>query len=186
MTVNTFTPATTKTVWWLLLLRGIAMAIFGVLMLTWPGKAVLAMVIVFGIYALVDGFTGLAHMLRTRQWSLLLTLTALVSIAAGVIALVWPGKTALLLLFLIAFWAVVLGVLEVVAAFSLRSVPGGGWGWVLVSGLASVVLGVLLFVNPLGGAIAMLVFVGFFTIFSGVLLIGAAFALRSVAKRLAG
>lgn len=186
MSVQSTVHSSAKSMWWLLLIRGIAMAIFGVLMLAWPGKAALAMVIVFGFYALIDGFTGLAHMLRTRRWTLLLTLTAVASIAAGIIALVWPVATALVLLFLIAFWAVVIGLLEVVAALGLRTVPGGGWGWVLVSGLASIVLGILLFINPLGGAIAMLVFVGFFTIFSGLLLIGAAVTLRSVSKRVAG
>lgn len=184
MTVDTPTRSNAKALWWLMLIRGVIMTIFGVLILIWPGTAALAFVLVFGVYALADGFAGIAHMIRLRQWTLLLTLTSIVSIGAGIIALVWPVKTAIVLLFIIAFWALTLGVLEVVAAIDLRRVPGLGWGWVLVSGLASIVLGVLLLINPLGGAIAMLAFVGIFTIFSGLLLIGASFALRSAFKQL--
>src|SRR5699024_3458046 len=115
--------------WWLMLIRGVIMAIFGVLILVWPGTAALAFVLVFGIYALADGLAGFAHMLRLRQWTFLLTLTSIVSIGAGIIALVWPVKTAVALLFIIAFWALVLGVLEVIAAVDLRRVPGLSWGW---------------------------------------------------------
>lgn len=186
MSVGTAMTDAIKSFWWLMLLRGIMMAIFGVIILVWPGLAVLAFVFVFGIYALIDGVAGFAHMIRVKEWSFLTTLMSVASLAAGVIALIWPAATAVVLLFIIAFWALIIGVLEFLGGIGLRKVAGSGWGWVVFSGIATIVLGIILLTNPLGGAVAMAVFVGIFTILAGLLLVLSSFALRGAFKHLAG
>src|SRR5258708_4360031 len=104
--------------WWMLALRGVLAVLFGIMAFTWPGLAWLVVVISFGAFALVDGafaigaaVTGQVH--GRPWWSLLLQ--GILGIFAGAIALVWPGLTELALLFVIAYWAIAMGVLEIVA-----------------------------------------------------------------------
>src|ERR1700738_4736117 len=101
--------------WWALALRGIIAVIFGLVALLMPGLTLFALIIVYGAYALVDGVFTIVAAVRAageheRWWVLLLE--GLLGIAAGIIAFVWPGLTALVLLYIIAAWAIVTGVLE--------------------------------------------------------------------------
>lgn len=115
--------------------------IFGLLALIWPQITLLALVLVFGVYAIVDGVAALVAAARGRQlaggsrgW---LVLEGLLGIAAGIVALLWPGITALALLWVIAAWAVLTGVLEIVAAVRLRRVLDNEW-LVVVAGILSI------------------------------------------------
>jgi uncharacterized membrane protein HdeD (DUF308 family) len=115
--------------------------IFGLLALIWPQITLLALVLVFGVYAIVDGVAALVAAARGRQlaggsrgW---LVLEGLLGIAAGIVALLWPGITALALLWVIAAWAVPTGVLEIVAAVRLRRVLDNEW-LVVVAGILSI------------------------------------------------
>src|SRR5690349_3859369 len=111
--------------WWAVALRGAAAILFGVLALVWPGITVLALVLLFGAYALVDGAFTLAAAVgnrnggRTRGDRAWLFARGIAGILTAVIAVVWPGITALALLWVIALWAMVTGALEIVAAFRL-------------------------------------------------------------------
>ncbi|HEY0200580.1 MAG TPA: DUF308 domain-containing protein, partial [Burkholderiaceae bacterium] len=108
--------------WWLLLLRGVAAILFGVLAWVLPGASLAALVLVFGAYALVDGVLGVWVALQSRKendhWWLLL-LVGLLGIGAGVLTFAVPGLTALVLLFYIAVWAIATGVLEIATAIRL-------------------------------------------------------------------
>lgn len=174
-----------KQMWWLVLIRGILAVLFGVVALVWPGITVWALVVVFGIYAIVDGVVLVYHSIRDRArldgWGWWLAM-GLVSIAAGIVALVWPAATALVVLYIIAFYAILFGVTGIIGALSFRKVPNSGWGWSLVAGILAVLLGVVLLIFPGSGIISLIWLLGIYAILFGVLLIVVAFQVRKVAK----
>src|ERR1700694_1940034 len=140
--------------WWVLALRGLAALLFGVLAFVWPGMTLAVLVLLFGAYALVGGILG--HVGGARggaDHSLILGLEGVVGVLAGLAAFVFPGLTALVLLYIIAFWAVLTGVLEVVAAVRLRRAITNEWG-LIIGGVLSVFLGIVLIVSPGAGALA--------------------------------
>lgn len=160
--------------WWVPVLRGIAAIIFGVLSLVAPKIGLLALVIMWGAYAIVDGvfnlsFAGWAGRAGERWgWYLF---EGLVSVAAGVAAFVYPGLTAMVLLFMIATWAVVTGILEIGAAIELRRVVTGEW-LLALAGVLSIVFGILLFAHPGSGALALVWLIGLYAIAFGIVLVG--------------
>jgi len=166
--------------WWALLLRGIAAIIFGVLAFVWPGLTLLTLVFLFGAYAIIDGIFALVAGFRSprgaRRWWWL-ALVGVVSVLAGLFAFVMPGVTGYTLLMLIAAWAIVSGIFEIVAAIEMRKEITGEWMLVL-GGVASVVFGVLMMINPVAGALAVAWIIGVYAIVFGALLVGAAFRLR--------
>src|SRR3984893_8442281 len=107
--------------WWVIALRGLAAVLFGVLAFVWPGMTLAVLVLLFGAYALVDGILAIVVAVRGgTDHRLFMGLEGVVGVLAGLVAFVFPGLTALALLYIIAFWAVLTGVLEVVAAVRLR------------------------------------------------------------------
>ena len=158
--------------WWALALRGLFAVLFGIVAFAWPGITLGALVLLYGAYALVDGVFAIAAALAGRAggcpggpccWR------ALVGIAVGIMTFAWPGITALVLLYLIAAWAVVTGVLEIVAAIRLRKEIRGEW-LLALSGVLSVLFGMALVVNPGAGALAVVWLIGAYAIAFGVLL----------------
>src|SRR5688572_30382519 len=108
--------------WWLVLLRGIAAIVFGVLSFIWPGITLVTLILFWGAFTLVDGVLSLAHAfmggkMGSRWW---LALVGVAGIAAGVLTFIWPGITALVLLAFIAAWAIVLGIFQIIGAIRLR------------------------------------------------------------------
>ena len=182
--MDTTVQSVAKTVWWLVLLRGIFMVLFGIIALVSPGIALLTLVWVFGVYAILDGIAAVMLGIRTRGephwiWTLI---QGVVSVLAGLVALVWPGVTALALLFLVAFWAVMLGVGEIGGAFAARRRGSNAWGWTLAAGVLNAVFGVLLLVWPSSGILTLVWLVGIFALAGGIALIVLAFRVRSVAR----
>ena len=172
--------------WWVVALRGVAAVIFGILALVWPGITLGALVLLFGAYALVDGVcalwtaaTGGPAASGRRPW---LVLEGVAGVAAGIATFVWPGITALALLAVVAAWALVTGVLEIVAAIRLRREIEGEWLMVL-SGVLSVVFGILLFINPAAGALAVTWLIGAYAIVFGAVLLGLAMRLYRLRQR---
>lgn len=166
--------------WWTLALRGLVAVIFGILAFAWPGMTLLTLVFLFGAYALVDGILALINAFRApRGYPRFggLIFHGLISIAAGVLAFVWPGITALGLLFLIAAWAIVTGIMEVVAAIELRKVITHEWLMIL-SGIVSVLFGVAILLRPAAGALALVWWIGSFAIIFGILLMALSFRVR--------
>ncbi len=156
--------------WWLFALRGVAAIVFGILAFIWPGPAVEALVILFGAFALVNGlFTVVlsATSVSGGQWAWFLV-EGLASMAVGVVTLLWPSITALVLLYLIAAWAILVGMLEIVAAIELRRVVPHEW-LVILSGLLSIAFGVLIAVYPSAGALSVIWLIGAYAILFGAL-----------------
>jgi uncharacterized membrane protein HdeD (DUF308 family) len=175
--------------WWSVALRGVLAVAFGVVAWIWPDITLHALVLLYGFYALVDGLLALAALLvggslvrDRRGW---LIVEGVAGIAAGVIAFLWPGITALVLLYLIAAWAIATGVLEVAVAIWLRRELRGEW-LLALGGVVSVVFGVLLFIRPGEGAIAIVWLIGLFAIVFGVALIGLGLRLRRLRRGLSG
>jgi uncharacterized membrane protein HdeD (DUF308 family) len=159
--------------------------LFGVLAIAWPGITLAALVIVWGAYALADGVLALIAAWQVRDqgrpfWSLVVV--GLLGIAAGIVTFLWPGITALALLMVIAAWALVMGIFQIVAAIRLRKAIEGEW-LLGLSGVASVVFGVLMFISPGAGALAVLSLIAAFALLFGVLQIVLGFRLRSYAPR---
>jgi len=167
--------------WWAFVLRGVVAILFGLLCFLLPHMALLTLIFLFGFFALADGiFNIIAAFRRTgpRQfpwWALLIE--GIISIIAGVIAFVLPVAAAVGLLLLIAAWAVATGIMEIVAAIRLRKQITGEWLLVL-SGLLSITFGVLLFLFPRAGALAVLIWIGAYAIVFGILLIALGVRLR--------
>ncbi|MCL4299136.1 MAG: HdeD family acid-resistance protein [Anaerolineae bacterium] len=168
--------------WWVFALRGLFAVLFGVVALVWPQATLMALVLLFGIYALADGVFavvfGIASYERNDRWWVML-LEGVAGIIIGLLTFFWPDKTALVLLYFIAAWALVTGVLEIVAAIELRRFISNEWMMIL-SGILSVVFGVLLVVFPSAGALSLVWLIGAYAIFFGILLISFAFHLRGL------
>lgn len=176
-----------QAVWWLVLLRGVLMVIFGIIALVSPGIALLTLVFLFGFYAILDGIAAIVIGIRSRgepHWVWVIV-QGVVSVLAGVIALVWPGVTALVLLFVVAFWAVALGISEIGGAFTSRKRGSDNWGWTLAAGILNVAFGVVLLIWPASGVLTLVWLVGIFTLAGGIALIMLAFRVRSATKSIA-
>jgi uncharacterized membrane protein HdeD (DUF308 family) len=168
--------------WWLFAARGVAALIFGVLAILWPFVTLQVIVLIFGAYVLIDGvfavISGIRSFGESRRWWLLV-LDGLAGIAVGVLTFLWPEVTALVLLYFIAAWAIVTGILEIAAAIQLRREITGEWRLVL-GGVASIVFGVLLVIFPGAGALGLVWLIGAYGILFGILLIALAFRLRAM------
>ncbi len=168
--------------WGAFALRGAAAVLFGILTFIWPQIALASLVLLWGAYALVDGVMALLAGLRTRIWSLLLV--GLVGIGAGVATFFYPGLTALVLLYVIAAWAIITGLLAIYVAIRLRRELTQEW-LLALAGALSVAFGVLLIMNPGAGALSVILVIGAYALVCGLLLLMLAFKLRSVGTRLA-
>ena len=163
--------------WWLLLLRGIAAIVFGVLAFVWPGLTLVTLVLFYGAFALVDGVLAIAAAIKggsplPRWW---LAVVGVAGIIVGLLTFMWPGITALVLLIFIAVWAIVLGVFEIYGAIKLRKEIDNEW-LLILSGALSVLFGIVLLVRPGAGALALIWVIGAYAILFGVIYV--AFALR--------
>ncbi len=168
--------------WWLVLLRGIAAIVFGMLAWAWPGATLITLTLFWGAYALVDGVAALWSWWHARgsgkaMWQMVLI--GLLGIAAGLFTFISPGITAIALLLLIAVWAIVNGVFQIAAAIRLRKEIDNEWLMIL-SGALSVVFGGLMIASPGAGAMAVLWIIGAFAVAYGVLLVLFAFKLRKL------
>jgi uncharacterized membrane protein HdeD (DUF308 family) len=166
--------------WWMLLVRGIAAVLFGIAVLVWPGIALTVLVLLWGAYALVDGVfamvMGVQGRTHYRDWWVTV-LEGVVSIIAGVVAFLWPGVTAVALLYVVAAWAIITGLLEIVAAIQLRKEISGEF-WLGLSGVLSVGMGVLLALYPGAGMVSLLFVLGIYAIVFGVAPIILSFRVR--------
>ena len=167
--------------WWVLVLRGVLAMLFGFAAWAWPGRTLAVLVLLWGLYALVDGVFAVVNGLRMRWWSVVLF--GALGILAGGYTLVRPGVTALTLLLLIGCWAIVRGLLEIVAAFQLRKEIDGEWLF-LLGGVASVAFGVMVVMSPGAGALAAAWLIGAYALVIGALLVGLGLRLRAAGRLL--
>jgi uncharacterized membrane protein HdeD (DUF308 family) len=170
--------------WWVPALRGVFAIAFGVLALMWPGLTLLALVSLFSAYALLTGAVSIFGAIRNRkrddEWWLLLLL-GLVGVGAGVVAMIHPGLTTLVLVLLIGANALVTGVLDIAAAIRLRKVIRGEW-LLALNGIVAIVFGALIFLFPAAGALALVWMISVYAVATGVLLLAVAFRLRARAR----
>lgn len=166
--------------WWVLLLRGIAAIVFGVLAFAWPGLTLVTLVLLYGAFALVDGiisliaaFTGGAKPVPT--WWLIVI--GLIGIAAGIVTFLWPGMTAILLVIFIGAWALVHGIFEIIGAIQLRKEIDNEW-MLILSGVLSVLFGVVVLVAPGAGALGLIWAIAAYSILFGITFVGLALRLR--------
>jgi uncharacterized membrane protein HdeD (DUF308 family) len=166
--------------WWAVGLRGILGILFGLICLLTPSVAVEVFVILFSAYMLVDGVfaivSGIKAARNGERWGLLI-LEGIVDLAAGVVAFLWPAITLVALIWIIAVWAVVSGVLMLSAAFTLN-IDHGRW-WLALGGIASIIFGILLVIEPLIGAVVLTLWIGAYALVFGVFLLVVAFQLHS-------
>ena len=168
--------------WWLLLLRGLVAIAFGVVAFLWPNITLMALTYLWGAYAIIDGAIAIWAAFNLsggdagpRWW---LGLTGVVGILAGIVAFVYTGMTALVLLMFIAVWAIIIGALQLYAAVQLRKMIENEWLLVL-SGLLSIAFGALLIAWPSTGALAVIWTIAWYAVLFGCLLIGLAFRLKT-------
>src|SRR6516162_4725021 len=177
------TPVMLKSLSTSLILLGILAVIVGIIAIAWPGVTILALVILFAIYAFMDAGLQTARAFSSRSAGPVFghLLLALISLAAGVVALVWPGPTAYVLVIVVAAWALVGGVVEVVAGFGSGETAGTR-ALFIVSGLVSVAFGILLFARPGVGAVTLALLFGLYSLIYGFSQITAGVQLRHVGK----
>lgn len=162
-------------------MRGAIAIIFGLVALAWPTLTLTALVYLFATFWLAGGvLLAIAalreHLYDTHNW--LLLLEGVVGIAVGMLAFIWPGVTAFVLLYLIAAWAIVTGVLEMITALQLRQAMENEW-LPAVTGLVSLIFGVMLIIWPVAEALAILWLIAAYAILFGTLLLILGFKLRS-------
>lgn len=167
--------------WWLLVLRGVLAVLFAIMAFIWPDLTLAALVLLFGAYAFVDGvFAVVASLERIgkqdRWWALLLQ--GLLGIGAGIVTFFWPGITALALLAIIGFWAILTGVMQIIAAVQLRREIDNEW-LLGASGVLSVLFGLLVLIFPGAGALSVVWIIASYAMIYGVLLIVVGLRLRS-------
>src|SRR6266536_4475094 len=152
------------------LFRGIAAVLCGIIALVWPHMTLSILVFVFGVFAVISGITAVAAALRNtgeQGWGLLLT-QGIRGILAGAIALVWPGITALAFLYLLASWAILTGIMELIAPLSFP-MNGGRAVLSVLAGLVSIVFGVLIAAQPSSGLLAVVWLIGVYAIVFGIM-----------------
>ncbi|MBM6593054.1 HdeD family acid-resistance protein [Microvirga pudoricolor] len=165
--------------WWAVALRGLFAIVFALIAFFVPGATLLSFVLFFSAYMLVDGVFGIVAGIRAAQahqrWGLLV-LEGVVNILVGVIAFMWPGLTLVFFVTLMAFWSLITGVLMIVAAFKLDATYGKGW--LIFSGVVSLLFGLALLIAPLVGAVVLTWWLGAYAMVFGIGLLVLAFKLK--------
>jgi uncharacterized membrane protein HdeD (DUF308 family) len=170
--------------WWAFVVRGIFAILFGILAYAWPGITLTTLIIFFGAYVLIDGILLVIKTIgnwggREDRW--LLLLEGLLGIGIGLLAFLAPGVTTLVLVFYIAVWSLSTGVLEIATAIRLRKEIQGE-GWMILSGIASILFALLLMVFPGVGALGLIWLIALYAVIFGILLLILGFRLRGARK----
>jgi uncharacterized membrane protein HdeD (DUF308 family) len=165
--------------WWAVALRGVFAIIFALIAFLSPGATLLSFVLFFSAYMLVDGVFGIVSGVRAasnhQRWGLLV-LEGILNILVGIIAFVMPGLTVLFFVTMMAVWSLITGILMIVAAFKLN--PTYGRGWLIFSGIVSVLFGIALLIAPLTGAVVLTWWLGAYAMVFGIGLVILAFKLK--------
>ena len=168
---------------WLYALLGVTSIVFGVLAFAWPGITLGVLVILFGAFALVDGIALLVALarrdvlVRSHPWAV--GAMAVVGILAGIGTFLWPGITAIALLYVVAVWAITVGILQVVFALRVRTLVAGEF-WMALGGLLSIAFGALLLIFPGSGLVTLAWLVGIWAMAYGISDLGLAYRLHTI------
>ena len=151
------------------IITGILMVVLGVLFLAYPGLSLATVLLLIGVFLIVYGvalaLAGIIGHAEGRGWAIF---TGILGVIVGIIAIAWPGMTALALLYILGAWAIVTGISDIVGAFA-SGLKGGKRVWLIILGVLSIVVGIVFFVYPVSGALAILWLVGLYLIVYGIL-----------------
>lgn len=174
--------------WWSYLLRGVLALLFGIIALVWPTATVFVLIVLFGVYALVEGLFAVGYSIakayRGDKFFALLML-GLIGVLVGAIVIARPTVSSLALVWVIAFWALLRGIMLVVSAFEMSGSAAVRWLIGLV-GVLAVIVGILLFAHPVAGVFSIILVIGIYSLVAGVLLFFTGFFVRSAQKKTAG
>ena len=167
--------------WWTLVVRGVIAILFGIVAWIWPGLTVTTLTILFGAWLFVDGIFEIISAFANRDrvnsvWPLIIA--GVINIIVGLIVLVWPGLSAIALMYMIAIWAILTGLLAIVTAIQLRKRIENEWA-IGLTGAVSIIFGVLVMIFPGDGAVALVWVIGIWAIVIGIGLIADGFRLKS-------
>ena len=163
--------------WWAVALRGVFAVLFGILTFLIPGITLLTLVLLFGAYVLLDGIFDIVAAIRSPSHHWALIVEGIIGIIAGILTFLWPSITAMVLLYLIAFWAIFTGVLEIVAGVRLRQAISNEVLLILM-GILSILFGLFILIFPGAGALAVVLWIGAYAFLFGIMLIALGFRLR--------
>lgn len=173
--------------WWVYAVRGIAAILFGIMALIWPGPTLAVLILLFGAYAFVDGVAVLVALARgdvlARSHKWITGIMGAFGIVVSVVTLLWPGMTALTLLYLVAIWAIAMGILQIAAAIEFRREIDGEF-FVVLGGIFSIVFGGLLVAFPGTGLLSLVWLVGFWAELFGFSSLGIAYRLHGIDRDL--
>jgi uncharacterized membrane protein HdeD (DUF308 family) len=165
--------------WWALALRGVVAVLFAIIAFFWPIITTTALILLFGVYAFVDGVFALIAGLRAARRhgrSAALLLEGVLNILIGLIVFIWPAESLIALVYLIAIWGIITGIALIAAGMALIRHSGE---WLLVpGGLLSILLGVILLFQPSAGVVALSWLFGFYALLFGIVLVSVAFRIR--------
>lgn len=167
--------------WWVMLFRGVLAILFGIMAFSMPGLTVAALVLLYGAYVLVDGVMAVWVGGRAHTWWFVLL--GIVAILVGIYTFMFPGITAVALLYFVAFWAIFRGISEIVTAFQLRKELDNEW-MLILGGIFSIGLGLALFSRPAAGALAMVWLIGAYALVVGLTQVVLAFRLHALPRHL--
>ncbi len=171
--------------WWLMLTWGILVALFGVCAIFWPHITLLSLIFLFGAFALVNGILSIAMAIQERHqipyWGTEL-FTGILSLLAGLAVMFWPGVSMLVILYVIAIWAIMTGVLQLASAFS--GIATHSPVFLAIAGIASLLLGIVLLASsPVVALLAMVWIIGCYALVDGFMLIGRSFHFRALGQK---
>jgi uncharacterized membrane protein HdeD (DUF308 family) len=169
--------------WWIFAIRGIAAILFGVLAFVQPASALAVLVALLGAYLLVDGVSLLISLIRgdpaARRAGWTVGIMGVLGVAVGILTFIRPDWTAISILYVAAFWAIAMGIFQVVSAFLLRRQIEGEL-WLALGGLLSIAFGIVLVINPGAGLVSLVWLVGFWAVFFGITSLVLAWRLRTL------
>lgn len=168
--------------WWALVVRGVLAVLFGVAALAWPQITLVALLALFAGFAIADGITSIIAAVRTRSWGWVL-FGGLMSLAVGVVTIMWPGAATFALVVLIGAWAIVRGIFDIATGIALRREIRFEW-LLILSGVVSIVFGALIALFPIAGVFALITLIAAFAIVIGALLIAAGITEYRLRRRL--
>lgn len=172
--------------WWLLLLQGGLSIVIGVLALIWPGRTLAVLIVLFGWLTLLNGSVAIVSALgaaASRQsWGWRFA-AGIVGVLIGLIILRWPGETALTVLLFVGFWAIMVGLMQLIGAVADHAVLPHAW-LLALQGVVSLLFGIAMVVWPAAGLLTLALLIGIFALAHGILYWAIAFRMRSLSQHL--
>jgi uncharacterized membrane protein HdeD (DUF308 family) len=177
-------PSVAKKIWIFAIIRGVLAIIFGLIALFAPIATAVVLAIVIGVWAIVDGVFDIVEAIRHRGSSSMVLRIVLgaVSILFGILVLVWPGISLAILVIMVGIWAIIIGIIQIVASVRHRAIPHSGWVWGIIGGALSILFGILVLIWPGTGLVSIIWIIGIWAIVSGITLIVLGVQLRKAAS----